>query len=93
VIHASNLTVARISLRKGAIVPEHRHPSEQVTTLLSGRLRFRSGGEEWTLEAGEMLEIPSGVPHSVEVLEESVAIDLFSPRREDWITGEDAYLR
>ena len=45
------------------------------------------------LRAGEMLEIPPHVPHSVEALEDSVAVDLFAPVREDWRRGADAYLR
>jgi quercetin dioxygenase-like cupin family protein len=45
------------------------------------------------VRAGEMLHIPSEVPHSVEAVEDSIAVDLFSPRREDWIRGDDAYLR
>jgi quercetin dioxygenase-like cupin family protein len=45
------------------------------------------------VRTGESLQIPGGVPHRVEALEDSVALDLFSPPREDWIRGDDAYLR
>ena len=92
-IHAANMTVARIHLLQGARVPEHRHPSEQITLLQQGRLRFTLDPEVCVLEAGEMLEIPPNVPHSVEVIEESVVVDVFAPVREDWIRGDDAYLR
>ena len=92
-IHAANMTVARIHLLQGAIVPEHRHPNEQISFLEWGKLRFTLNGEVRVLEAGDMLEIPSNVPHSVEVIEESVAVDIFAPAREDWIRGDDAYLR
>jgi quercetin dioxygenase-like cupin family protein len=92
-IHAANMTVARIHLLQGARVPEHRHPSEQITFLQQGRLRFTLDAEVCVLEAGEMLEIPPNVPHSVEAVEESVAVDVFAPVREDWIRGDDAYLR
>jgi quercetin dioxygenase-like cupin family protein len=92
-IHAANLTVARFHLLQGAVVPEHRHPSEQITFLQQGKLRITLGGEVCVLEAGEMLEIPPNVPHSVEVLDESVAVDVFAPLREDWIRGDDAYMR
>lgn len=91
--HAQHLTVARIHLKQGAIVPEHSHIHEQVTFLQQGRLRFTVGGAETVLQPGDMLEIPPSVPHSVEALEESVAIDVFSPVRGDWIRGDDAYLR
>jgi quercetin dioxygenase-like cupin family protein len=93
VLHTSRVTIARLALKKGAIVPEHHHENEQVTTLESGRLKFLSGVGEWTVEAGQSLVIPPNVPHRVEALEDSVAIDTFAPVREDWLRGDDAYLR
>jgi len=93
VIHVRNMTLARIRLQKYAVVPVHRHTNEQITVLEKGKLRFVIEGEEKTLKSGEMLLIPPGAAHSVEALEDSVALDLFSPVREDWIRGEDAYLR
>ena len=92
-IHTANMTVARIHLLKGAAVIEHRHVNEQFSFVQQGKLCFNLAGEERILEAGEILEIPPNVPHSVTVLEESVVIDTFAPRREDWIRGDDAYLR
>jgi len=92
-LHTSNMTIARIGLAKGAIVPLHQHTNEQITMLESGRLRFVLGDEEVVINGGDLLEIPPGVPHQVEALEDSLATDLFAPRREDWIRGDDAYLR
>ncbi|HUE21872.1 MAG TPA: cupin domain-containing protein [Bryobacteraceae bacterium] len=92
-IHAQNLTVARIRLMKGAVVPMHSHANEQISMLESGAVRFRIAGEERVLRAGDALVIPPDVPHTVEALEDSLAVDVFSPRREDWIRGDDAYLR
>ena len=93
VIHTSRMTIARIKLRKYAVVPAHAHSNEQISVLESGSLKFVLDGKERVLHAGEMLEIPPGVSHSVEALEDSVAMDLFSPAREDWQRGDDAYLR
>ncbi len=93
VIHGRNMTVARIRLRKSAVVPLHSHANEQITLLESGTLRFVISGEEKILRPGEALEIPPDAPHMVEALEDSLAVDLFSPAREDWIRGDDAYLR
>jgi quercetin dioxygenase-like cupin family protein len=93
VIHTGKMTIARILLKKGAVVPEHRHLNQQVTMLQSGSLQFDMGGESFVLRAGEVLVIPSDLPHRVEALEDSVATDLFTPQREDWIRGDDAYLR
>jgi quercetin dioxygenase-like cupin family protein len=93
VIHGDAMTVARLELNKGCAVPEHSHHNEQISTLEKGRVKFVLGGEEIIVNAGETLHIPANVPHSAEALEDSVAVDLFSPRREDWIRGDDAYLR
>jgi unsaturated pyranuronate lyase len=87
------MTLAQITLAAGAVVPEHEHPNEQIATVLSGRLRFVVGGEEHEVGPGESLLIPGGVPHRVDVLEDAVVLDAFAPRREDWIRGDDAYLR
>jgi quercetin dioxygenase-like cupin family protein len=96
VIHCHSITMAKIRLSKGAVVPMHSHVNEQITTLERGTLRFLFEGEqagERILRAGEMLQIPPHLPHRVEALEDSLALDLFSPAREDWIRGDDAYLR
>ena len=92
-LHGRHITVARISLRKGAVVPMHSHANEQISMLEEGAVRFVVGGEERVLHAGDALVIPPDVPHMVEALEDSLAVDLFSPVREDWIRGDDAYLR
>ncbi len=92
-VNTENLTVAKIRLTRGAVVPLHQHVSEQVTMVESGSLLFRMGGEEILVNAGEVLEIPSNLPHMVEALEDSTATDVFAPRREDWIRGEDSYFR
>ena len=93
VINGQNVTVARIRLRKGAVVPMHSHANEQISMLESGALRFSIAGEDRVLRAGDAVVIPASAPHMVEALEDSLAVDLFAPRREDWIRGDDAYLR
>lgn len=97
VIHTERMTIARLLLRQGAIVGMHHHENEQVTMLKSGALRFVFGGAEEGREvivrAGDVLPIPPNLPHMVEALEDSMATDLFTPPRADWIRGDDAYLR
>jgi quercetin dioxygenase-like cupin family protein len=93
VIHTGQMTVARLWLGKGAVVPLHGHINQQVTMVQSGALEFEMGGERIVLKAGDVLVIPPDVPHRVEALEESTAIDIFTPSREDWLRGDDAYLR
>ena len=93
VIHAASITIARIGLSKGGVVPTHSHVNEQVMNIISGALKVILDGAETTLRAGHSLVIPPNVPHSVEAVEDTVAVDVFSPAREDWIRGDDAYLR
>lgn len=93
VIHSDKMTVARMHLQKGCVVPEHSHQNEQISMVEQGSLQFRMGGADRILGAGELVRIPPNLPHSVVALEDSIAVDLFSPPREDWIRGDDAYLR
>lgn len=85
--------LARLFFKKGAVVPTHQHESEQVTYVLEGALLFRMEGKEVRVGKGQVLLIPSNVPHSAEALEDTVDLDVFSPIRQDWIDKDDAYLR
>lgn len=85
--------LARLRLRKGCIVPLHSHENEQITYILEGALKFSLQGKEVVVRAGEILVIPSNVPHSAEAIEDTVDLDVFCPPRADWISGTDAYLR
>jgi len=93
VLHCERITISRLTLKKGAVVPRHQHENEQITTLEQGRLRFVFDNGEQMVDAGESLQIPSQAAHRVEAIEDSVALDLFAPIREDWVRGDDAYLR
>jgi len=93
VLHSAMMTVAKLRLKAGATVPEHHHVNEQISLVMEGAIRFHIGGETQVISAGQAVVIPSNVPHWVEALEDSLAIDLFTPIREDWIKGDDAYLR
>ena len=93
VIHTKALTIARLHIQKDGAVPEHSHVHEQIATVEKGALKFFIDGGEQIVKAGESLAIPSGVPHGVVAMEDTVVVDVFSPCREDWIKGDDAYLR
>ncbi len=92
-LHTEKMTVARVHLKKGAVVPMHAHANEQVTLLERGRLRFTIREESTVLEPGDIMLTPPDAPHTVVALEDSLATDLFAPVREDWRRGDDAYLR
>jgi quercetin dioxygenase-like cupin family protein len=85
--------LARIILRKGCQVPLHSHHNEQISYVLEGALMFFIDGKEVVVAGGEVLVIPAHMPHSVEALEDTVDLDIFSPPRADWLEGTDAYLR
>jgi quercetin dioxygenase-like cupin family protein len=85
--------VARILLKKGAIVPKHSHMNEQVTYVLEGALKFSIDGREIVVNAGEVLTIPPDMPHAVEAMVDTVDLDVFTPPRADWISRDDSYLR
>ena len=93
VIHTDLVTLARWELSKGALFQEHHHPNEQISMIQRGRMRFTLPDGEREVGAGAILRIPPNTPHSAEVLEDCVALDVFSPRREDWIRGELSYVR
>ena len=81
--------LAQIYLKRGALVPMHSHESEQMTYVLQGALKFLIAGEEITVREGEVLHIPSGLPHQAEALEDTFELDVFSPVRQDWLRNED----
>lgn len=85
--------VARIFLKKGAVVPMHHHENEQFTMVMSGALEFTIEGRKILVRPGEVLEIPANVPHGAVALEDTDDLDVFVPPRQDWIEGRDDYLR
>ncbi len=85
--------LARILLKKGALVPRHSHVNEQITWVQAGALQFDLGGRTVVVRAGEVLCIPPNLPHEALALEDTVDIDVFTPPRADWINKSDAYLR
>ena len=95
-VTGDRMMLAHVYLDKGAIVPRHSHHNEQLTYILEGALRFwlgEDGAEEVVVRAGEVLHIPSNVPHKAEALEDTLDVDVFSPPRQDWLAKTDDYLR
>jgi quercetin dioxygenase-like cupin family protein len=80
--------LAQIYLKRGALVPMHSHESEQMTYILQGALKVVVDGEEMTVREGEVLHIPSRIPHQAEALEDTFELDVFSPIRTDWLPSE-----
>ena len=95
-ITGDRMMLAHVYLDPGCVVPKHSHENEQLTYILQGTLRFWLGddeSEQVDVSAGEVLHIPSWVPHKAEALDEVLDVDIFCPPRADWLDGTDAYLR
>ena len=93
-ITGERMMIAHVILKKGSIVPQHSHDNEQITYILEGALHFWIGedeSEEIVVNAGEVLHIPSNVPHKAQALEDTLDVDVFSPPRQDWLDGTDTY--
>jgi quercetin dioxygenase-like cupin family protein len=92
-VYGEKVMVAHLGFTKGSLIPLHHHDAEQISMILTGALKFELEGKEVMVRAGEVLVIPSNVPHSALAVEDSTGIDVFSPIRYDWLNGTDDYLR
>jgi quercetin dioxygenase-like cupin family protein len=95
-ITGDRIMLAHVYLKKGCIVPRHAHENEQLTYILEGALRFlvgENGEQEVVVRAGEVLHLPSNLPHEAHALEDTLDVDVFSPPRQDWLNKTDSYLR
>jgi len=92
-ITGDKVMLARVLLKKGCVVPEHSHENEQVTYILEGALKFWIDGKEIVVHEGEVLCIPSNMPHKAEAVVDTVDLDVFYPPRQDWLNKTDGYLR
>ena len=95
-ITGERMMLAHVYLKKGCVVPRHKHENEQLTYILEGALKFflgEDGKKTVTVRSGEVLYIPSNIPHEAHAVEDTLDVDVFSPPRQDWINKTDAYLR
>jgi quercetin dioxygenase-like cupin family protein len=83
-IHGDSTTFGYVDLKKGSIVKLHHHVHEQITYILEGELEMEIGAEKMVLKRGNFYVIPSNTPHSATALTDCIAIDVFSPVREDY---------
>lgn len=72
-------------LQAGSSLPEHAHPYEQTGYLVKGRMQLRIGNEDCDAREGDCWCIPMNVVHGARIIEDSIAIEVFSPRRDDYI--------
>ena len=96
IVTGERMTVARIYFNDGFLVPLHSHENEQITQVISGVLRFTFGdehGETIDVGPGDVVVIPPHVPHQALCIGDVEEMDMWSPRREDWLNKTDDYLR
>ncbi len=93
-VTSERMMLAQVYLEAGCVVPKHSHENEQITWIVEGALRFHlgeHGEQEVVVRAGEVLVIPSHLPHTAEALEDTLDVDIFCPPRADWLNGTDTY--
>jgi unsaturated pyranuronate lyase len=79
--------LVRWEFDKGAVAARHSHPHEQIVVMVQGKLRLKVGDAETVMGRDDIVVIPPNMPHEAEALEDTVVIDIFSPPREDFLTG------
>lgn len=84
-VHGEKTLLAEFSLAKGQSIPRHSHAHEQTGYLVSGHLRFSLAGEVIEARPGAGWCIPGGVEHGVEIIEDSIVVEVFAPVREDYL--------
>ncbi|SDU15009.1 cupin domain-containing protein [Desulfobacula phenolica] len=83
--YGENSLLTRFHLKKGSVLLQHSHPQEQTGFMVSGKMRLFVDNESFLAEAGDTWSIKGGVEHRAEIIEDSVAIEVFSPLREDYL--------
>lgn len=84
-VYGQKTLLTEFRLEKGAVLPVHRHPNEQTGYLVSGRIDLKIEDKEYGVNPGDSWCIPGDVDHSAVVIEDSIAIEVFSPVREDYL--------
>ena len=84
-VSGEKLMSVELTLDKGAVVPLHHHPHEQISHVISGKIEFDVAGDKRVMGPGEVVHVPSNLPHTATAQEATVMIEVFSPPREDFL--------
>lgn len=96
IVSGEKMMIARMKFKDGFRVPLHNHVNEQITQVISGSIRFwfgESKDQVMDLHAGELVVIPSNLPHEALMIGDVEEIDSWAPPRQDWLDKTDNYLR
>ena len=84
-VYGERTLFTEFRLEKGSKLTRHRHPHEQTGYLVAGRMRFSIGEEKYEVEPGDSWCIPGNIEHGGEIMQDSIAIEVFSPVRDDYL--------
>lgn len=84
-VNGEKTLLVELKLKKGETLPRHKHPYEQTGYLVSGKLMFHLADESFETVASDAWNVPSDVEHGVDVLEDSIIVEVFAPVREDYL--------
>ena len=96
IVSGEKVMTARIKFKDGFTVPLHFHHHEQLTQVISGKMRFWFGenkDQTMDLVPGDVIVIPSNLPHEALMIGDVEEIDTWAPPRQDWLDKTDGYLR
>jgi quercetin dioxygenase-like cupin family protein len=83
--YSEKVMITEHALEKDAVLPDHKHPHEQLVYLLSGEILLEVRDEKFRMMPGDSLAVPSNANHKATALKESVALDIFAPARMDYL--------
>lgn len=84
-VHGDSTLLTEFRLKGGHLLPFHSHPQEQTGYLVSGHMKLTIGEIQYDIQKGDAWIVPGGVEHGAEVIVDTVAIEVFSPVREDYL--------
>ncbi len=84
-VHGEKTLMTEFRLKKGSILPRHSHPHEQTGYLVSGKIRLHIEGQSYDCKPGDSWCVPGDAEHGADILEDAVAIEVFSPVREEYL--------
>jgi quercetin dioxygenase-like cupin family protein len=79
------LMLTEHTMEAGSIFPKHQHPHDQLAYLVSGHIRVEADGQTFEAKAGDSFVLKGNVDHQVWAIERSVALDIFTPLRSDYL--------
>jgi len=84
-VYGEKTLMVEFLLEKGCTLPDHAHPYEQTGYLVSGHIRLKIGDDIFDTHAGDSWCVPLDVIHGAQVVEDSVAVEVFSPVRKEYL--------